>query len=258
LKKRFDFKDIQEYDVEKEIEKYQQIREQILPMIADTVHYVNKALKDGKKVLIEGANAVMLDIDFGTYPFVTSSSPSIGGACTGLGIPPSKIGKVIGVIKAYCTRVGAGCFPTELLDQVGDHMCQVGHEFGTTTGRKRRCGWIDIPAIKYAHMINNFSSFCLTKLDVLTGLDELKIGKSYKMEGAEIDFFPSTLKELDKVSVEFETLAGWKEDISKVTKFEDLPVAAQNYVKRVEELLGVPIEYVGTGPARESIIHRAL
>lgn len=258
VRKRYNFKEIQEYDVEAELEKYKGIREKVLPMLADTVVYVNKAINSGKNVLVEGANAVMLDLDFGTYPFVTSSNPSIGGACTGLGIPPGKIGKVYGVIKAYCTRVGAGRFPTELEDEIGDKMRNVGHEFGTTTGRARRCGWMDIPAIKYSHLINNYSSLCLTKLDVLTGIKELKLGTTYKLDDQVIDCVPASLDELARVKVEYESLPGWDEDISGARKFEDLPKNAQDYVKRAEQLLGIPIEYIGVGPSREAIIHLPL
>lgn len=266
MSKRYGF----EYDVEAEVEKYKQIREKVLPMINDTVYSVNKAIDDGKKVLIEGANAVMLDIDFGTYPFVTSSNPSIGGACTGLvcfilqfaytlqGIPPSKIGKVIGVIKAYCTRVGGGPFPTELYDDIGKHIVKVGHEFGTTTGRERRPGWIDVPAIKYAHIINNFSSYCLTKLDVLTGIDTLKVGVAYKYEGEVLNSMPAHLEILANVEVVYESFPGWKENICNVKKFADLPVNAQKYITRLQELLGVPIEWIGTGPDRDATIHQPI
>jgi adenylosuccinate synthase len=251
LQKRYGF----EYDVEAEVQKYKQIRERILPMITDTVQYVNKAFKSGKKILIEGANAVMLDIDFGTYPFVTSSSPSIGGACTGLGIPPSRIQKVVGVIKAYCTRVGGGPFPTELDNELGEFLRKVGHEFGTTTGRERRTGWIDIPAINYANDINGFTSYCLTKLDVLTGLDEIKVGAGYKYKDTMLESMPAALEILSNVEVQYESHPGWKEDISKCKKFSELPENARKYVKRLEQLLQVPIEWIGVGADRDATIH---
>jgi adenylosuccinate synthase len=170
-------------DVEAELRYYESVREAIGAMTIDTVAYVNNAHQEGKRILVEGANATMLDLDFGTYPYVTSSNPSIGSVCTGLGISPMKIGHITGIVKAYCTRVGEGPFPTELKDSMGEHLRKVGAEFGTTTGRPRRCGWIDIPQLKYAHLINGFTSINLTKLDVLTGLDEVKIGVQYSKIG---------------------------------------------------------------------------
>lgn len=166
-------------DVDAELRYYSSVRDVICGMTIDTVAYVNQAHAQGKRILVEGANATMLDLDFGTYPYVTSSNPSIGSVCTGLGISPMKIGHITGIVKAYCTRVGEGPFPTELKDGMGEHLRKVGVEFGTTTGRPRRCGWIDIPQLRYAHLINGFTSINLTKLDVLTGLDEVKIGVEY-------------------------------------------------------------------------------
>lgn len=168
-------------------------------MICDTSKYVNNALNEDKRVLFEGANATMLDIDFGTYPFVTSSNTGVGGVCTGLGIPPQRIKTTIGVVKAYLTRVGEGPFPTELINDLGGKMREVGHEYGATTGRPRRCGWIDIPMLKYANMLNNFSSFNLTKLDVLDSFEEVKIGVRYTIDGKEIDYMPSTVHEYSQV-----------------------------------------------------------
>jgi adenylosuccinate synthase len=166
-------------DIDGELRYYESVRDVVMSMTIDTVAYVNNAHEEGKRILVEGANATMLDLDFGTYPYVTSSNPSIGSVCTGLGISPMKIGHITGIVKAYCTRVGEGPFPTELKDDMGLHLRKVGAEYGTTTGRPRRCGWIDIPQLKYAHLINGFTSINLTKLDVLTGLDEIKIGVSY-------------------------------------------------------------------------------
>ncbi|KAJ3082462.1 hypothetical protein HK102_001664 [Quaeritorhiza haematococci] len=228
-----------EYDIEAEIEKYKGYAEKLRPYVVDTIPFVSKQLSLGKKVLVEGANALMLDLDFGTYPYVTSSNTTVGGVCTGLGIPPTRIGKVIGVVKAYTTRVGAGPFPTELLDSVGEHLQTVGQEYGTTTGRKRRCGWLDVVILRYSQMINDYTSVNITKLDVLDQLPEIKIGVAYNYKGQRLESFPSDLSVLEQVTVDYETMPGWQQDISKCRKFEDLPVNAQKYVLRVEELMGV-------------------
>jgi adenylosuccinate synthase len=205
----------------------------------------------------------MLDIDFGTYPFVTSSNTGIGGVCTGLGISPRHIHNVIGVVKAYTTRVGAGPFPTELLDSVGEHLQNVGHEYGTTTGRKRRCGWLDIVVLKYSHMINDYTSINLTKLDVLDSLDEIKIGVGYRYEGKLLESFPgekytslmkADLSLLSKVTVDYETVKGWKCDISSIRSYDKLPAEAKAYIERIEVLLGVPVSWIGVGPGRDAMI----
>ncbi|KAJ3268393.1 hypothetical protein HK104_005384 [Borealophlyctis nickersoniae] len=228
-----------EYDVEGEIAKYKEYAERLRPYVVDSIKYVHDAIAAQKRILVEGANALMLDLDFGTYPFVTSSSTTVGGVCTGLGIPPRKIGKVMGVVKAYTTRVGAGPFPTELLDATGEHLQSVGAEFGVTTGRKRRCGWLDMVVLQYSQLINDYTSINLTKLDVLDKLPEVKIGVAYILDGKKLDSFPADLNLLSKVSVEYETLPGWQQDISKCRRWEELPVNAQKYVMRVEELMGV-------------------
>jgi len=244
-----------DYDRKEELDRLYSYKEKIEDMVIDTVHYVNSSIRSGKTVLAEGANAALLDIDFGTYPYVTSSPTTAGGVSTGLGIAPTKIDAAIGVVKAYTTRVGAGPFPTELEDDVGQEMRDVGHEYGTTTGRPRRCGWLDIPVVQYGHMVNNYQSMNITKLDVLSGLDEIKIGKEYKIDGEVLPYgmMPSTLDGLGKVEVEYETMDGWKSDISKCTKFEELPAAAQAYLKRIEELVGVEVSWVGTGPGRKEM-----
>lgn len=245
-----------EVNLNHEIEAYKAFAHKLQPMIVDSVHYINKAYGEGKRIMVEGANATMLDIDFGTWPYVTSSNASIGGAVTGLGLAPSKIDGVIGIVKAYTTRVGAGPFPTELKDDLGESIRKIGHEFGTTTGRPRRCGWLDAFAIKYAHMINNFTLLNLTKLDVLSDLDEIKIATSYKYNGEHLASYPSNLEILDQVEVEYETLPGWKKDVSGVRYFEDLPAEARKYVERVEQLVGCPIGWVGVGPGREAMAIR--
>ncbi|GBG60870.1 hypothetical protein CBR_g15991 [Chara braunii] len=244
--------------LDEEVERYTNYGRRLEPYITDTVHYVNEAFDKEKKILVEGANATMLDIDFGTYPFVTSSNPSIGGICTGLGLAPSKIRTVIGVAKAYTTRVGSGPYPTELFGKEGDDLREAGHEFGTTTGRPRRCGWLDIVALKYASMINGFTAINLTKLDVLSGLPEIKLGVMYKTPGGEpLPSFPADLELLNQVEVEYEVLPGWATDISRLRKYADLPPTARAYVERVEELVGVPIKFIGVGPGRHDLIVRS-
>ncbi|KAI8929540.1 Adenylosuccinate synthetase [Entophlyctis helioformis] len=247
-----------DYDVEKELAMYKVLAERLKPYVIDTIKYMHDAITSGKRVLVEGANALMLDLDVGTYPFVTSSNTTIGGVCTGLGLPPSKIGKVIGVVKAYTTRVGSGPFPTEQLNAVGEHLQTVGQEIGTTTGRKRRCGWLDTVVMQYSNMINGYTSLNLTKLDILDQLDEIKIGTAYRHNGETLASFPSDLTLLGQVEVVYETLPGWKSDISGCRTFESLPLNAQLYVKRVEELVGVPVEWIGVGAGRDAMIHRPL
>jgi len=244
-------------NTEEELAKYKEYYKQIKPMIVDGVSYINNAIKNGKKVMIEGANATMLDIDFGTYPFVTSSNASIGGACTGLGIAPTKIQAVIGITKAYVTRVGAGPFPTELNNEIGEKMRSIGHEFGVTTGRPRRCGWLDIVALRYVCTINDFTYLNLTKLDVLSTLKEIKIATSYSVNGKKLtEGYPSTLDDLEKVTVEYETYPGWLSDISTARKMSDLPPKAVAIVNRIEELVEVPIKWIGVGPGREDMVTR--
>jgi len=244
-------------DVEAELNYYRSIAEQIRNLTTDTIQYTNDVHASGKKILVEGANATMLDIDFGTYPYVTSSNPSVGCVMTGLGVAPNKLRGIYGTVKAYCTRVGEGPFPTELHDNVGDHLGSVGAEFGTTTGRARRCGWLDIPQMKYSCLINGYTSLNLTKLDVLTGLPQIELGVAYIHPTlGELHSMPSCLQTMEEVTVQYETLEGWNEDISQVSKFEDLPVNAQRYVLRVQELLGVPIRWIGVGPNRLDTIDR--
>uniref|UniRef100_A0A674C152 Adenylosuccinate synthetase n=1 Tax=Salmo trutta TaxID=8032 RepID=A0A674C152_SALTR len=258
-------------DVEGQLKKLKEYAERIRPMVRDGVYFMYDAINGPpKKILVEGANAALLDIDFGTYPFVTSSNCTVGGVCTGLGIPPLNIGDVYGVVKAYTTRVGIGAFPTEQLNvrdlyyqllcchpslqEVGELLQTRGHEVGVTTGRKRRCGWLDLVILRYANMINGFTAFALTKLDILDVMDEIKVGVSYKLKGKKIPYFPANMDVLQKVEVEYEKLPGWKSDTSACRKWEDLPVKAQNYVRFVENHVGVPIKWVGVGKARESMI----
>ena len=246
-----------EYDTEGEIARYRAFAERLRPHIVDGVTFIHTALAQNRKVLVEGANALFLDIDFGTYPFVTSSSTSIGGVLTGLGIPHTAIGDVIGVMKAYTTRVGMGPFPTELHEEIGHHLQEVGAEYGVTTGRRRRCGWLDLVMMRYSCLINGYSSLNLTKLDVLDQLKELKIAVGYVIDGKELPSFPADLEVLAKVEVQYKTMPGWQQDISKAQTWEDLPENCRNYVLFIEQFLGVKIEWIGVGPARESMIHRA-
>lgn len=245
-----------EYDTEGEIARYRAFAERLRPFVVDGVTFIHTALAQNRRVLVEGANALMLDIDFGTYPFVTSSSTSIGGVCTGLGIPPKLVGKTIGVMKAYTTRVGAGPFPTEQLNDDGVRMQEVGAEWGVTTGRRRRCGWLDLVVMKYSHMINGYSSLNLTKLDVLDAFDSIKVGVAYYHNGVELASFPADLDLLAQVEVKYETLPGWKTDISKITEYDALPENCKNYVEFCEKFLGVPIQYIGVGAGRENMIYR--
>ncbi|XP_063934576.1 adenylosuccinate synthetase isozyme 1 A-like [Zophobas morio] len=242
-------------DVEEELQLCKKLSSKLRPLVRDTIVLLNNAvLSNTQKILIEGANAHMLDVDFGTYPFVTSSNCSVGGACTGLGIPPTKISKVIGVVKSYTTRVGGGKFPTEQVNVIGEKLQQIGREVGVTTGRTRRCGWLDLVVLKYAHMVNDFSSIMLTKLDVLDTFETIKIGVSYKLHGNVIEGFPSDINLLSKVDVEYIEMAGWQESISNCRKFEELPENAKLYVKKVEDLLSVPVQWIGVGPSREATI----
>uniref|UniRef100_A0A9J8D5U7 Adenylosuccinate synthetase n=2 Tax=Cyprinus carpio TaxID=7962 RepID=A0A9J8D5U7_CYPCA len=242
-------------EVEGELKKLKEYAERIRPLVRDGVYFMYDAIHGSpKKILVEGANAALLDIDFGTYPFVTSSNCTVGGVCTGLGIPPANIGDVYGVSKAYTTRVGIGAFPTEQLNAVGELLQTRGHEVGVTTGRKRRCGWLDLVILKYAHMINGFTALALTKLDILDVLEEIKVGVAYKINGKRIPYFPANMEVLQKVEVEYETFSGWKTDTSAVRKWSDLPPKAQNYIRFVENHIGVPIKWVGVGKSRECMI----
>ncbi|XP_059771113.1 adenylosuccinate synthetase isozyme 1 isoform X3 [Balaenoptera ricei] len=223
-----------EIDVEGQLKKLKGFIERIRPMVRDGVYFMYEALHGApKKILVEGANAALLDIDFGTYPFVTSSNCTVGGVCTGLGIPPQNIGEVYGVVKAYTTRVGIGAFPTEQINEIGDLLQSRGHEWGVTTGRKRRCGWLDLMILRYAHMVNGFTALALTKLDILDALDEIKVGVAYKLSGKRIPYFPANQETLQKVEVEYETLPGWKADTTGARKWEDLPPHAQSYIREM-------------------------
>ena len=228
--------------------------ERMRPYLADTALVLNRALDDGRTVLLEGAQATQLDVDHGTYPFVTSSSPTAGGACAGSGIGPSRITKVIGIIKAYTTRVGAGPFPTELLDEQGEWLRKTGGEFGVTTGRPRRTGWFDAVIARYATRVNGITDYFLTKLDVLSGLPKVPVCVAYDVDGARHDEIPMTQTEFHHATPIYEYLDGWWEDLSEVTEFAGLPRNAQAYVRAVEEIIGAPVAAVGTGPRRDQTL----
>ncbi|CAF4867764.1 unnamed protein product [Pieris macdunnoughi] len=246
-----------EVDIEGELIKYKEYAEKIRPLVKDTVTYLHKEISSGSKVLVEGANAAMLDIDFGTYPYVTSSNCSIGGVCTGLGLPPKLIGEVLGVVKAYTTRVGDGPFPTELHDETGRLLQDRGHEYGVTTKRLRRCGWLDLVVVKYTATVNGYTSLCLTKLDILDTLEEIKVGVAYKLNGKKLDYFPSSMPELSSVEVEYITVPGWKCSTAAIRELKHLPAQAHHYVNIIQEYLQIPVKFIGVGQGRESVINVA-
>jgi len=231
--------------------------ERLKPHLVDTSLFINAEIQQGAKILFEGAQGTMLDVDHGTYPFVTSSNTTAGGACTGSGVGPTKIGSVVGVTKAYATRVGGGPFPTELFDEDGQAIRDRGYEYGSTTGRPRRCGWFDAPVVRYAGRLNGLSALALTKLDVLTGLPRLKVCVAYEVEGVRRDEVPLSLAEFEGAKPVYEELEGWKEDVTQARELGDLPKPAQRYVRMLEEVSGIEISLVSVGPDRnETIIRR--
>jgi adenylosuccinate synthase len=232
------------------IGKYMELGEKLAPYITDVSYEVNRAIETGKNVLAEGAQGTHLDVIHGTQKFVTSSSTVAGSACSGLGVGPTKVDKVIGIVKAYITRVGEGPLPTELNDRVGERLQQVGREFGTTTGRARRCGWFDLPLLKKSILLNGYTSIALTKLDVLSNIDPVRICAGYELNGEVIDYPPELTSGLSQCIPVYEDMPGWEAELTEVRQFTDLPQAAQNYVNRLEEMMGVPIEYVSVGPGR--------
>lgn len=245
-------------DIEKEITVYEDYAERLCPLITDTGALLREALESGKTVLAEGAQAALLDVDHGTYPFVTSSTTTVGGVFSGLGIAPCVAGKpvkleIIGVAKAYTTRVGSGPFPTELENEIGEELRKIGHEFGATTGRPRRCGWLDLVATRYAAGLNGITSINLTKLDVLNTLPEIKVCVAYELDGEKIDTVPANIEDLARVKPIYETVPGWQTDTSKARKFSELPKAAQEYIKLIENSVGVPIKWVGVGIERDAM-----
>ena len=241
-------------DADQLVDEYDAYRKRLAPYVTDISVLLDNAVRKGSNILFEGAQGTHLDIDHGTYPFVTSSSTISGNACCGSGIGPKRIDSVIGIVKAYTTRVGEGPFPTELFDDTGDYLQKKGAEFGATTGRKRRCGWIDMVMINNAVRLNSLTGLALTKLDVLGGLDEIKICTRYTWRGERVDHFPANLNVLAECEPVFESVPGWKEDISSVRRFEALPENTRNYLKRIEELAETPIDILSVGPGREETI----
>ncbi|WP_431782027.1 adenylosuccinate synthase [Streptomyces chumphonensis] len=228
--------------------------DQLSGFVCDTTLVLNDAIDDGKVVLFEGGQGTLLDVDHGTYPFVTSSNPTAGGACTGAGVGPTRISRVIGILKAYTTRVGAGPFPTELLDEDGEKLRTIGGEKGVTTGRDRRCGWFDAVIARYATRVNGLTDFFLTKLDVLTGWEEIPVCVAYEVEGRRVTELPYSQSDFHHAKPVYEYLPGWSEDITQAKSFADLPKNAQGYVKALEEMSGAPISAIGVGPGRDETI----
>ncbi|TDD02647.1 adenylosuccinate synthase [Nonomuraea deserti] len=236
------------------VEEYLAYAERLKPHIADTSLVLSKALDDDKFVLLEGGQGTLLDLDHGTYPFVTSSSPTSGGACAGAGIPPNRLTKIIGILKAYTTRVGSGPFPTELTDDMGEWLRQTGGEFGVTTGRDRRCGWFDAVIARYATRVNGITDYFLTKLDVLSGLERVPVCVAYDVDGVRHDEIPMTQTDFHHAKPIYEEFPGWQEDITGAKVFEDLPPNAQSYVRALEEMSGAPISAIGVGPGRDQTV----
>jgi len=241
-------------EVDAVLEELGAYTERLKPMIADTSLAINRALDDDLTVLFEGAQATMLDVDHGTYPYVTSSNPISGGVCSGAGIGPTRINRIVGVVKAYTTRVGSGPFPTELLDEDGERLRVVGAEYGVTTGRDRRCGWYDAVIARYAARVNGLTEFCLTKLDILGAWERIPVCVAYEIDGVRHDEMPMTQSEFHHAKPVYEFFDGWNEDISSCRSFEELPKNAQGYVKALEEMSGAPFWAVGVGPEREQTI----
>jgi len=228
--------------------------ERLKPLVADVTGILDQLHRAGRNVLFEGAQGAMLDVDLGTYPFVTSSNTTAGGAAPGTGLGPRCLNEVLGIVKAYATRVGAGPFPTELFDEFGEHLSRVGHEFGSVTGRRRRCGWFDAVALRRAVIHSSCSSLCVTKLDVLDGLDKIRVCVGYRHQGKIIDVPPMLPEQLAQCEAVYEDLPGWKESSVGATRYEQLPKAAQDYLERMQDLVGVPIDIVSTGPDRDQTI----
>ncbi len=248
------FLEAEPLDTEKIYRTYLEYSERLRPYVGSVSRELSKAFGRGASILFEGAQGTHLDIDHGTYPYVTSSNVVAGNACCGSGIGPTQIDRVIGICKAYTTRVGGGPFVTELSDEIGRHIQQSGGEYGATTGRPRRCGWLDLVVVNNAVRLNGLSWLAVTKLDVLTGIDPLKICTAYRYRGEKLDYFPPQVKILEDCEPVYETLRGWKEPITNVRKFTDLPENAKNYIRRVEELTGTPVKLVSVGPEREQTI----
>jgi len=248
--------DKEAFDVEAMVREYSEFDKIIDPFVTNTQLYLNRKLKEGKTVLLEGAQGCLLDVDHGTYPYVTSSNPTSGGACTGSGIAPNYVGKVIGVVKAYMTRVGNGAFPSELFDETGEKLGRIGHEFGATTGRKRRCGWIDLVALRYSLTLNGVTEIALTKLDVLDTFEEIKVCTSYMLDGKEIHDYPTDHQTLSRVTPVYKSMQGWMASNAHARTFGQMHEAARSYVEFLEDALQVPVTFISVGPGREETVFR--
>jgi adenylosuccinate synthase len=241
-------------EIDEILKEYLEYAEILKPYVTDTSLLLNQALERGENILLEGSQGTLLDVDHGTYPFVTSSNPTAGGASTGSGIGPTKISRVIGIVKAYTTRVGSGPFPTELFDEDGERLRSIGGEVGVTTGRARRCGWYDAPIARYAVRINGLTDFFLTKLDVLTGWEKIPVCVAYEIDGRRVEELPASQSDFHHAKPIYEYLPGWSEDISKAKTLSDLPINAQGYIKFLEEISGAPMSAIGVGPGRDETI----
>jgi len=246
--------DITQIDIKKELEKFKKLRGIILPYIADTYKVLTEAIDNNKRVLLEGAQAILLDLDFSAYPYTTASSVVTGSINAGAGIPPQKIGDVWGVVKAYTSKVGSGPFPTELTDKLGDEIREKGKEYGTTTGRPRRVGWLDLESVKFSCTVSGITNIAITKIDILSGLTEIKMCTGYKLNGKSVSYSSCGYQELFNLTPIYKTLPGWTENIDGIKNFKDLPKTCQDYIKFIEKFLGVPISIVSTGPQREEYI----
>ncbi|EWY96134.1 adenylosuccinate synthetase [Fusarium oxysporum NRRL 32931] len=251
------FGELLEYDIEAELARFDEYRQTLSKYVVDGVAFMRSVQESNMKIVIEGANALMLDVDYGSYPFVTSSSTTLAGIIGGLALNPKNITETVGVVKAYTTRVGAGAFKTEDTEEIGTKLQEIGREWGTSTGRRRRCGWLDLVVVKYSNSINYYDSLNLTKLDVLDTFETIKIAIAYKIDGEELDSYPADLEILNRAEVVYHEMPGWQKPTTNARTFYDLPRAARDYVEYIEKFVGVKIKYIGTGPDREAMIQRA-
>ncbi|PNH77012.1 hypothetical protein VD0001_g577 [Verticillium dahliae] len=251
------FGDLFKYDIKAELARFEEYRETMRKYVVDGVAFMTSAQQSDTKIVVEGANALMLDVDYGSYPFVTSSSTTLAGIIGGLTLNPKNITETVGVVKAYTTRVGWGAFKTEDTEEVGNKLQEIGREWGTSTGRRRRCGWLDLVVVKYSNSINYYTSLNLTKLDVLDTFETIKIAIAYKVDGQELDSYPADLDILERAEVVYHEMPGWQTPTTNAKTYVDLPKKARDYVEYIEKFVGVEIKYIGTGPEREAMIRRS-
>ncbi|KKY38505.1 putative adenylosuccinate synthetase [Diaporthe ampelina] len=251
------FGELFKYDIKAELARFEEYRETMRKYVVDGVSFMTSAQQSDTKIVVEGANALMLDVDYGSYPFVTSSSTTLAGIIGGLTLNPKNITETVGVVKAYTTRVGWGAFKTEDTEEIGTKLQEIGREWGTSTGRRRRCGWLDLVVVKYSNSINYYTSLNLTKLDVLDTFETIKIAIAYKVDGQELDSYPADLKILERAEVVYHEMPGWQTPTTNAKTYHDLPKKARDYVEYIEKFVGVKIKYIGTGPDREAMIQRA-